>query len=186
MHSSLEQIQEEATNLSDQLAEVLKQKDLKIVFAESCTAGLVSALLARTPGISSWHCGSAVVYQVETKVQWLEIDPYILVDPGPVSEIVAQKMCKGVLGKTSQAQISASITGHLGPDAPPDEDGLVYIGVSQRSEEIDKFRTVVTEHWLSKMNDLEAPLESETELRLYRQYEAVTRVMNEVLAVLSQ
>ncbi len=32
-----------------------------IVFAESCTAGMIAATLGRIPGISEWLAGSAVV-----------------------------------------------------------------------------------------------------------------------------
>ena len=54
------------------LASLLKVLDVRVAFAESCTAGLVAASLARTPGISQWLCGSAVVYRDATKAAWLD------------------------------------------------------------------------------------------------------------------
>jgi nicotinamide-nucleotide amidase len=180
MFSSLEQIQLDAEKAACELSKILDQKQIKIVFAESCTAGLVSAFLAQVPGISQWHCGSAVVYQIETKENWLEVDPGILIDPGPVSEIVAIKMAEGVLIKTPQADISASITGHLGPNAPEDQDGLVYIGISCRQKNETIFQTVVSPHWLAKISDLETPLKSESELRLYRQKQATLILLQSV------
>lgn len=114
------------------LARLLQERDLKIVFAESCTGGLISATMTRLPGISKWHCGSAVVYQIETKAAWLGIPRHILDKPGPVSRPVAREMAESVLRKTPQADLAAAVTGHLGPNAPKRQDGLVYAAVARR------------------------------------------------------
>ena len=114
------------------LATGLREKELKIVFAESCTAGLVSATLARIPGISDFHCGSAVVYRLDTKHQWLGISEALLQNPGPVSSEVAEAMAHGALKKTPEADLAAAITGHLGPNAPTDQDGLIWMAISYR------------------------------------------------------
>jgi nicotinamide-nucleotide amidase len=115
------------------LATGLREKGLKIVFAESCTAGLASATLARIPGISEHHCGSAVVYRLDTKHEWLGVSNELLENPGPVSSEVAKAMAYGVLKKTPEADIAAAITGHLGPNAPTDQDGLVWMAVARRT-----------------------------------------------------
>lgn len=114
------------------LADVMIERDLKIVFAESCTGGLVSAALTRIAGVSAHHCGSAVVYRVETKAEWLGISRDTLESPGPVSRVVAQEMAIRVLDHTPEADIAASVTGHLGPNAPAKQDGLVFVGVAVR------------------------------------------------------
>lgn len=118
--------------LARRLAETLRRCRCRVVFAESCTGGLVSAALAQVPGISEFHCGSAVVYRLNTKTRWLGVSADLLVSPGPVSEIVARDMVAGVLLKTPEADWSAAITGHLGPHAPDGMDGLVYIGIARR------------------------------------------------------
>lgn len=115
------------------LATGLRENGLKIVFAESCTAGLVSATFARIPGISAHHCGSAVVYRLDTKHQWLGVSEALLENPGPVSREVANAMAYGVLKKTPEADIAAAITGHLGPNAPADQDGLVWMAIAYRT-----------------------------------------------------
>ena len=115
-----------------QLARLLDSRQQLIVFAESCTGGMVSATLTEVPGVSARHCGSAVVYQVETKIAWLGVDAQKLKKPGPVSRVVAEQMATGVLEKTPAATISAAITGHLGPNAPAKQDGLVYVAVAVR------------------------------------------------------
>src|SRR5580658_9124836 len=102
--------------LIDEIAELLSQLRMRLVFAESCTGGLAAASLARIPGISEFLCGSAVVYRLDTKMRWLEVPESMLIDVGPVSEPVARSMAEGVLAKTPEADLSASVTGHLGPN----------------------------------------------------------------------
>lgn len=115
------------------LRDLLRKHSQRIVFAESCTAGLIAASLGQIPGISEWLAGSAVVYQIETKAEWLGVDRQILVDPGPVSRIVSEQMARGVLMKTPHATLAASITGHLGPDAPEHQDGVAWSSIAIRA-----------------------------------------------------
>ena len=120
-------------NLVQEVAELLRQKGRRIVFAESCTAGLISASLARVPGISERLCGSAVVYRLDTKSQWLGISAQMLTDPGPVSSEVAHAMAQEVLVRTPEADVAAAVTGHLGPNAPARQDGLIFVGLATRN-----------------------------------------------------
>lgn len=117
---------------SHRVAKLLKAADLKVVFAESCTGGLVSGALTRIPGISNHHCGGVVVYRNETKQAYLGIPAALLEVPGPVSREVAELMAIGVLKMTPEADVAASVTGHLGPNAPPALDGVVFIAVARR------------------------------------------------------
>ena len=58
--------------IAHDVAACLRSQPRRIVFAESCTGGLVAATLA-IPGISDSLCGSAVVYRLDTKTRWLGI-----------------------------------------------------------------------------------------------------------------
>jgi len=109
---------------------------LKVVFAESCTAGLASALLAEVPGISSQHCGGMVVYRIETKQQYLGISAELLAKHDAVSERIAREMAERVLQRTPEADFAASVTGHLGPNAPEGMDGLVFIATASRENPV--------------------------------------------------
>ncbi len=140
--------QRDVTNSAKLLAKVLAEKQIRIVCAESCTGGLVSNALTRIAGISEWHCGSAVVYRIETKAEWLGIDQGILIKPGPVSKIVATLMAENTLEKTPEAHVAVSVTGHLGPNAPPRQDGLIFVGIASRSEDGTLNKTVVIRHVL--------------------------------------
>ncbi len=159
-----------------ELAECLRKSGRRVVFAESCTAGLVSAALAQVPGISEFHCGSAVVYRLDTKTRWLDVPAELLIDPGPVSEAVARAMAVGVLMKTPEADWAASITGHLGPNAPEELDGLVFLGIARRdAQHPDGCETTVQEVCLG------APLVDEADalsLRERRQISAASLVLN--------
>ena len=124
------------------VARLLKAKNKKIVFAESCTGGLASGALTRIPGISSYHCGGVVVYRNETKQSYLRIPATVLADPGPVSAIVAELMATSVLRITPEANVAASVTGHLGPHAPPDQDGLVFMAVVCRDQQTKAIRRI--------------------------------------------
>lgn len=125
-------IAESLTVAARQLAAILDERQTRVVFAESCTAGLVSASVAQVAGVSQWHCGSAVVYRETTKSAWLGISATEMQRHNVVSEEVARQMAVGVLRITPEAMFSASITGHLGPAAPPELDGVICIAVAQR------------------------------------------------------
>ena len=113
---------------------MLKATGRKVVFAESCTGGLVSGALTAIPGISDYHCGGVVVYRNQTKMAYLQIPARLLDVPGPVSAEVAKLMAQKVLEKTPEAAVAVSVTGHLGPDAPAKLDGRVYVGLAWRSD----------------------------------------------------
>ncbi|MCA9016945.1 MAG: CinA family protein [Planctomycetaceae bacterium] len=105
----------------------------KLVIAESCTGGLVAAILTSLPGISDLFCGSAVVYRWDTKMKWLGVKPETLEKYTDVSCETAREMALGVLKQTPEASLAASITGHLGPQAPQAQDGLICIAVASRT-----------------------------------------------------
>jgi len=117
-----------------QVAALLRGHQKRLVLAESCTGGLVSAALVETPGISEWLCGSLVVYRDASKVRWLGIPSEILSKHSAVSAEVAAAMVRGALELTQEADFAAAITGHLGPGAPEGEDGLVFAAVGARNQ----------------------------------------------------
>lgn len=124
-------IVEDAKRLVDQLAD----RKLRLVLAESCTGGMVSAKLTEVPGVSQWYCGSAVTYRCDTKTTWLGVSASEIRQHTAVSDVVARQMAAGVLERTREADIAASVTGHFGPDAPAGFDALVFIGTAYRDGE---------------------------------------------------
>lgn len=124
--------QEKAARIAERLKQ--NQTDL-IVFAESCTAGLVVALLGQIPGISNWLCGSAVTYRESAKKQWLDVSAETLAQHTAESLETTCEMAVGILSKTSEASYSAAVTGHLGPDAPQAIDGKIFVAVARRVDD---------------------------------------------------
>lgn len=167
--------------LLTEVAHLLLEKQVRVVFAESCTAGLVSASLSRVAGISEVHCGSAVVYRLDTKSRWLGVPAQLLIDPGPVSEPVAQAMAEGVLDRTPEAMLAVSITGHLGPNAPAAQDGLVFVGIAVRGKP-----TCIIEHRLMRDNDASPGPYTGATLREQRQWQAVEFVLSQVVRTVHQ
>jgi nicotinamide-nucleotide amidase len=109
------ELESELTREAEALARVLVKTRAQLVLAESCTGGMVAAALTRVPGISKHLCGSSVVYQSETKMQWLEIPQREIRRFGTESLEMTQLLASAVLERTAQATVSAAITGDLGP-----------------------------------------------------------------------
>lgn len=118
--------------LANQLFHAMEVAGATLVLAESCTAGLISATLARIPGMSRRLAGSFVVYQIGSKVAWLEVPLDTIQQQGMVSQAVAASMASQALHMTPHATIAMSITGHLGPDAPAELDGIAWLAIMSR------------------------------------------------------
>jgi len=112
-----------AEKTAESVIEKLKSLSLKLALAESCTAGLVSGLLANTNGASSVLWGSFVCYTQEAKAQMLGLDNDRLTQSGLVNRETACSMAEGAL-KKSGADITAAVTGLAGPGG----DGRVPVG----------------------------------------------------------
>lgn len=174
--------QAELGEAAQRLGVVLQRHQTQIVFAESCTAGLVSASLAAVPGISKWLCGSAVTYQEATKVCWIGVQPTDLENYTAVSEQVARAMAVGVLRFTPHADLAVSVTGHLGPGAPPELDAVIFIGTAVRIRS-DETKVSFGKHLSSEIvNDsvesgLPERIVLNTNQRQKRQAEAATAVL---------
>ena len=130
--------------LAETAAAALRGGGWRVVFAESCTAGLVSATLGSLAGISDHLCGSAVTYRNQTKQAWLEVSQESLRKPGPVSRDVVRQMAQGVLRSTGEADLSLAITGHLGPEAPAQLDGVIQVGVAWKDPAVSDGAQVFT------------------------------------------
>jgi nicotinamide-nucleotide amidase len=109
------------------LLELCRARGLKIATAESCTGGLVAALLTEIPGSSDVVERGFVTYSNEAKRELLGVAESTLARYGAVSEPTAREMAAGAL-RASRAQIAVSITGVAGPGGGSVEKpvGLVH------------------------------------------------------------
>ena len=117
------------------VARLLQKTNTRVVFAESCTAGLASATLATQPGISEFHCGGVNVYRNATKAAYLGISPEMLQQFGAVSPQVAEAMALSVLEKTPEANVAGAVTGFLGPGDDTSQDGQYFLAFAQHPNE---------------------------------------------------
>ena len=110
---------------------LLKEKNLTVAFAESCTGGLCAKRITDISGASSvFQCG-VVSYSNEIKHKVLGVKKESLDTYGAVSPLVAAEMALGVK-KLSGADFGVSVTGMAGPtsDDPAIPVGRIYIAVT--------------------------------------------------------
>ncbi len=116
-------------DLVEKLSTLLKQKKLKLVTAESCTGGLLSATITHRAGASEVFDRGFITYSNEAKHELLAVPLETLNAHGAVSAQTAEAMAEGAL-KNSRAGLAISITGIAGPSGGSHEKpiGLVYFG----------------------------------------------------------
>jgi len=128
--------------ISHKIVKLLKNKKLKISFAESCTGGILSSAITSVSGSSKVFNLGLVVYSNESKFKVLKISKKVIRKYGAVSVQVCKAMTKNVskIGKTS---MSVSVTGIAGPKGGSKKKpvGLVYVGIKKGNKiNIKKYR----------------------------------------------
>jgi PncC family amidohydrolase len=126
-------IEDKAGKTAVKLVEELSGRHYTLALAESCTAGLVSDLVARVSGASAALWGSFVCYTPEAKKRMLGIDGDCLEKHGPVSAEIAGEMALRAL-EIAAVSIAASVTGLAGPlgDGGGAPVGTVFVGIARR------------------------------------------------------
>jgi nicotinamide-nucleotide amidase len=103
--------------MNHQLESVLRYLDehsLKLVTAESCTAGLTASTLAEIPGCGSTLECAFVTYSADAKTSVLGVKPETIARCNLTSEDVAREMAEGAL-RISRANVALADTGVAGP-----------------------------------------------------------------------
>jgi nicotinamide-nucleotide amidase len=124
---------QDGDDLATSVGRLLKEKGKTLSLAESCTGGLVSALLTDVPGSSAYFLGTVVSYADSAKEGILDVDPGTIRRHGAVSEEVAREMARGARGRFD-SDLAASITGIAGPDggSPEKPVGTVFFARAAR------------------------------------------------------
>jgi nicotinamide-nucleotide amidase len=112
-----------------------KAAGLMAATAESCTGGLIAALLTEIPGSSSMLERGFVVYSNAAKQELLGVPTETLASHGAVSAETARAMAEGAL-RASRAEVAVSVTGIAGPDGGSTEKpvGLVHFACARRGK----------------------------------------------------
>ena len=124
-----EALKAEASTLLD----ALSSRGLKFAAAESCTGGLILALLTEIPGSSDVvECGF-VTYSNEAKTQMIGVDARLIAVHGAVSREVVLAMATGAIAY-SLADVSVAVTGVAGPGGGSDAKliGLVHVAAARK------------------------------------------------------
>lgn len=116
---------------ADKVLELACDKELMLATAESCTGGLLAALLTDVPGCSHAFERGFVVYTNEAKAQMLDIELERIDRLGAVSKDIALDMAHGAL-RRSEAHVALSITGFAGPGKAGEEEGMVHFACARR------------------------------------------------------
>jgi PncC family amidohydrolase len=121
------------SDLAAQAVALLKQKGLKICFAESLTGGMISSGIVDVPGASDVFNGSVVSYVNEVKTGVLGVSPDVIAEKTEVSYECAEQMASGA-ARILSADIAISVTGIAGPggDMPGKPVGTVFMGIYNR------------------------------------------------------
>jgi nicotinamide-nucleotide amidase len=135
-------------SLASVVGQLLSATQQTLAVAESCTGGMIGALLTDVPGSSAYFWGGIIAYANAVKVNMLGVDPEALVDHGAVSALVAEQMAIGVRAKIG-TDWGISITGVAGPTGGSAEKpvGLVYIGLAKPDGQVESRKYQLSTHF---------------------------------------
>lgn len=114
--------------LVEQVGQVLKQHNLMVVTAESCTGGMIAEALTSVAGSTAWFDRAYISYSYESKREMLGVHETTIQHYGSVSKECVTEMVLGAL-QYSHAQVSVACSGIAGPGGgTPDKPvGTVWL-----------------------------------------------------------
>ena len=116
---------------AERLMRRLCDREWTVATAESCTGGMLAALLTDIEGAGHGVDRGFVTFSKESKSELLGIDRDLLEKNDAVSEPVARAMAEGALQRSS-ADIALGVTGFAGPAGEGHEEGLVHMALARR------------------------------------------------------
>jgi nicotinamide-nucleotide amidase len=127
-----------AESLITSLQQLLISKGLTVATAESCTGGMVSEILTRTPGSSAVFHGGVVAYSNDIKERIVGVSHETLETTGAVSAETVRELAKNVREKF-KTSFGVSISGVAGPDGGSEAKpvGTFFVGISSESRSFE-------------------------------------------------
>lgn len=137
------------TTIESAVGHLLKENDLTIATAESCTGGYVAHMITTVPGSSNWFIGSVIAYDNAIKIKELNVAEETINQHGAVSEETVKEMAINVRKKMGTS-IGVSTSGIAGPGGGTAEKpvGTIWIAYS------DENKCIAKKLNLSKSRDL--------------------------------
>ena len=134
---------QKSQELSRKLLESCLNKNIKLITAESCTGGLLSANITGIAGSSAVFSYGVICYSNESKRKFLNVDDKTLKSHGAVSFETVKEMLAGLCTQAESETLTIAISGVAGPSGSESKPvGLVFIGVKISSNNLE----VITEH----------------------------------------
>jgi nicotinamide-nucleotide amidase len=121
-------------NLVDRTTRRAIDAGVTLATAESCTGGLIGALITAMPGSSRAYVGGAIVYANAEKTRQLGVPPETLAEHGAVSRETAEAMATGAQQRFG-VDYAVAVTGVAGPDGGTREKpvGTVWVALASRT-----------------------------------------------------
>jgi nicotinamide-nucleotide amidase len=120
------------------LLSLLTERELTLATAESCTGGLLGAMVTAVPGSSAVYHGGWVTYTNAMKTQQLGVPETVLQSHGAVSAPVVRQLARSAAEQTG-ADLGVAISGVAGPSGGTDAKpvGTIWIGLAWRARSSD-------------------------------------------------
>lgn len=120
-----------AESLQEIIGHVLKEKQVTVSTAESCTGGYIAHLITSISGSSSYYNGSILSYSNQAKMDLLDVKEETLKSHGAVSQQTVEQMAENVRTKL-KTTFGVATSGVAGPSGGSLEKpvGTVWIAVA--------------------------------------------------------
>ncbi|MCM1490098.1 MAG: CinA family protein [Muribaculum sp.] len=143
-------ISSEDKSLAEVLGDLLKERELTVACAESCTGGNIAHRITQQPGSSNYFLGSVVSYANDVKTNVLGVPQTFIDQYGAVSRQVVESMAEGVC-RLMRSDCAISTSGIAGPDGGTKLKpvGTVWIGAKYGSKIVSECR-----HFEGDRNDV--------------------------------
>ena len=117
-------------NLAEDLINLCRTKKIKLLAAESCTGGLLSANITKISGCSDVFLHSVVCYSNNSKIKLLNVKEETIKKWGAVSQQTVHEMLLGLNEQNSKNCFGIAISGVAGPQQSENKPvGNVFIGI---------------------------------------------------------
>ena len=124
----------ENQKLSKELLKVCFEKNTKLLTAESCTGGLLSANITRVAGSSNVFSHGFICYSNDSKKKLLNVSDKAISSHGAVSYETVKEMLAGLCEQAASKTLTIAISGVAGPKRSENKPvGLVFIGIKLSS-----------------------------------------------------
>ena len=134
-----EEYGKEQPKMEEILGELLKERNLKLCLAESCTGGYISHLITSVAGSSAYYNGGIIPYHNEFKHALLNVKEEVFTKHGAVSQECVEAMITGIM-KSFKGNAAIAVSGIAGPSgATADKPvGTTWIAVALHDKVISK------------------------------------------------